>query len=133
MLVEWDPWKEFDEIWKEMDQILDSYLARLSPEREVGFVPAAEVGEVGGELQVRVALPGVIEEDIDITLQPDRITIRGERQKPPGYARARWGTHEIRYGQFVREIAIPESAGQGEVRAVFSDGILTITVSKKGT
>ena len=132
MLDRWDPWKDFDEVWREMDRILDSYLDRLSPDREVGFVPPAEVGEEGGEVVVRLAVPGVIEEDIDITVRSDRLIVRGERQPPPGHGSSLWGVREIRYGLFLREIPLPEPVLEGEIRAAYSEGILTIRIPRKG-
>ena len=128
MLDRWDPWSEFDELWKEMDRLLSAYLDRLSPEGEVDFVPPAEVGEVGDEIVVRLDLPGVLEEDIDITLRTDRLTIRGEREPPPGRSRTALGTSEIRYGLFVREISLPKGVEEKGIRAGFSDGMLTIRI-----
>lgn len=133
MLDRWDPWKDLDKVWREMDRIFDAYLERLSPDREVDFVPPAEVGEEPGGVVVRLAIPGVLEEDIDITVESDRITVRGERQPPAGYGRSEWAVNEIRYGTFLREIPLPDKAVRDEIRAAFSDGMLTIRVPVKGS
>ena len=132
MLTRWDPWKEFDDIFKEADRLFDACIERWAPDPPVSFIPPAEVGEGPDGLVVRIALPGVLEEDIDITLGPGRLVVRGERQAPAGHARVRWSTAEMRYGQFVREIALPGEPRADRMRAVFSEGLLTIRIPTAG-
>jgi HSP20 family protein len=133
MLEAWDPWDEFNRIWREADRMFDEYLGRLSPDRQVHFVPPMDMGLSGDGMIVRLALPGVLEEDIDISFAPGRIVIRGERQAAPEAAPTKWETREIRYGYFFREVPLPSGVDPEAIRAAYSEGLLTLRIPGGGS
>jgi len=97
------------------------------------FNASMNVSETPNELHVSVELPGVSEQDVDISLNDDLLTIRGEKK----FERDRGGGDkesyhyvERSYGVFERSLRLPFQVNADEVRANFENGVLTITVPK---
>jgi HSP20 family protein len=99
----------------------------------LGMVNASmNVSETDNELRVSLELPGVTEEDIDINLESDVLTIRGEKklEEERGGGKENYHFVERSYGSFQRSLRLPFQANPDEVRASFENGVLTITVPK---
>jgi HSP20 family protein len=90
--------------------------------------PQIEVFEREGELVVHVDLPGLNREDVSVDVEDDSIVIRGERRDEHEENRGRYYHSERRYGSFERRVSIPEGADLENVKAVFRDGVLEITM-----
>jgi HSP20 family protein len=98
-----------------------------------GFVPAVEVIREGGDVVVRVELPGVdVERDVAIEVDRGKLVISGERRDE----RSEQGAHEhhgvlvreLRYGQFRREFALPPGVSPEQVEASYEQGLLDVRV-----
>ena len=118
----------------EMDQLFDRFFAtdRLT-HFGIGnfpFNPALDLTENDKEVRLRADLPGVDEKDVEIRLDRDIITIRGEKREE----HAEEGDHprvvERSYGSFERSMRLPFAPEDGAVKADFKDGVLTITAKK---
>jgi HSP20 family protein len=110
----------------EMDRAFGQFGGR-SAGRDTWF-PAIEVTEQNGQLEVHADLPGIKPEDVKVEITGDSLTIRGERkyeheQKTGGFHRS-----ERHYGEFYREISLPEGANTEQAKAEFRDGVLQVTV-----
>ena len=104
---------------------------------EVAFSPVADVYEVEGAFVIRLALPGVLEEDIDISFGPDGLTVRGELERPIAAEVAERGEgrailSEWRYGYFERCIVLPGEFDSGGLRVEVEGGVLEIRVPRGG-
>jgi HSP20 family protein len=100
---------------------------------QAGFFTASmNVSETEKELRVTVELPGVSEQDIDVDLNDDVLTIRGEKkfEDQRGGEKEDFHAVERAYGTFQRSLRLPFQANPDEVRASFQNGVLTITVPK---
>lgn len=82
-------------------------------------------------LTVRVALPGLNEKDINVTLEGNVFTIRGERHLPEGTDISKFSLMECLYGSFLRTVMLPDTVDPNAVNAVYTNGILEITVGKR--
>jgi HSP20 family protein len=69
--------------------------------------PPVDMYELGGELRLLVALPGVAPQQMEVALAPGAIVVRGERSLPTHARRAALHRLEIPYGRFERRIALP--------------------------
>jgi HSP20 family protein len=119
---------------REMDRLFEDFFRgrNLTPFGEGWgtFSPSMDVVESENEIKVSAELPGMSDEDIEVSLDRGVLTIRGEKseeQKEEGdnYYRA-----ERTYGSFQRSIPLPAEVKQDEVEAVFQKGVLTITLPK---
>jgi len=100
-------------------------------EREEGMiVPQINVSETDTEMRITADLPGVAEKDIDITLDDDILTIRGEKKLEKKEDKENYHFVERSFGQFQRSIRLPQSINVDQVHAHVVDGVLTITLPK---
>lgn len=99
-----------------------------------GFPLRADVSETDTEVRVTAELPGVAQEDIDVTLVADRLTIRGEKrsesEKDEDAKGRTYHRVERSYGMFERSMTLPFVAEPDAVKATFKDGVLTVSVAK---
>jgi HSP20 family protein len=133
-LKAWNPWQELERIQSEMDAHLGSVLKRLRqavPGRPIAFLPSLDVIETADDYKLYLALPGMVEEDIDITLEGRRLIVRGERESPydPGAVTVHQG--QWQYGFFERQVELPDEVSADDVQAAYEGGVLTITVPKR--
>jgi len=112
---------------EEMDRTFGQFFGQ-SGARGRQWHPELEITENDGKLCIQTDLPGLRPEDVKVEITGDRLTISGER-KSENENRA-GGTYrsERRYGQFYREIALPEGIKAEEAQANFHDGVLEITL-----
>lgn len=90
--------------------------------------PAIEVSHEEGQLKISAELPGIKPEDVKVEIGDDSITIQGERRYEHEDQRGAYHHTERQYGQFYREILLPEGTKAEDARARFSDGILEVTL-----
>jgi HSP20 family protein len=95
------------------------------------FVPAVDVRETSDAYVFRVDLPGVKEEDIEISVTGNRLVLSGEREEETRDEGDRSHAYEITYGSFTRAFTLPDGADADNVRAEMKDGVLHITVPKR--
>lgn len=88
--------------------------------------PAMEVHRDGDKLEITAELPGVKEEDVDLTVQDGVLTLRGEKKSTRKDEER--GYSERSYGSFERRITLPQDVDTDACSANFSDGVLTINL-----
>ena len=100
------------------------------PEEQKGWAPPIDVIEKSDNFVVKVELPGMKQEDIDVSVSDDILTIKGERKPESGIKDEEYNRSEIAYGKFYRSVALPAGADTDKMEAVYEDGILRITLKK---
>lgn len=90
------------------------------------------VSENDKEIKVTAELPGVAENDVDITLDGDLLTIRGEKkfEQERGGEKESYHFVERSYGSFQRTLRLPYAINPDEVQAHFQNGVLTLAIPK---
>ena len=117
--------------WPELDiqNALVRTMQPLFPLASRRYVPPVEVFEKGGDLHVKVELPGIDPaKDVAVTVEDGYLSIRGERKdaaetKEEGYYRK-----ETVYGVFERHVPIPAGVEESAIKADYKDGILEVVV-----
>ncbi len=94
------------------------------------FVPALDVTDKPDQLEVKVEVPGVDPDDIEISVQDDVLTITGERKSEKEEKGDHTYRREMAYGRFSRALALPTSIVADEVEATSRNGVLTIRIPK---
>jgi len=92
--------------------------------------PRMNIDDTGNEIRVTAELPGVSEDDVQITLDDDMLIIAGEKRDEREVDDRDARLVERVFGQFRRVIQLPFSPNPDQVEASFRDGVLTITVPK---
>lgn len=89
-----------------------------------------DVSETATEVRVRADLPGVAEDDVDVTLDDDRLTIRAERHVERATESETAHTSERSVGVLERTVTLPAAVDPEQVEAAFDRGVLTVTLRK---
>ena len=92
------------------------------------WAPAIDVVTEDGNLVIRAELPGVKQEDVDITLHNNVLTISGERKAEQEEERGGYYVRERRYGSFSRSLSVPEGVDESKIHARYENGVLEVTV-----
>jgi len=95
------------------------------------FAPAFEVKETADAYVVQADLPGVREEDLDISLHNGVLSISGTRKTEERKEGETYFVYERQYGQFSRSFALPETADPEKVEAKLDGGVLHMSIAKK--
>jgi HSP20 family protein len=97
------------------------------------WTPTSEALTKGDDLVIRVELPGVKPEDIEITFMDGVLTVSGERERAAGEEEATFHVRERYYGAFRRSMTLPAGVNEDDISASIYDGVVEITVSGGGT
>jgi HSP20 family protein len=135
------PWSGMSGLRREMDRVLDHFLD-FEPgwgglEAAGDWAPKIDLSETKEALVVRAEIPGVEQKDIQVSLQDQMLTIKGEKAKEKEEKDEHFHRTERSYGAFVRAMRLPVAVDGSKVTASFKDGVLTVTLPKtpaaKGT
>lgn len=95
------------------------------------FVPAVDVYEDAQKVQLKLEVPGIRPEDLDIRVEGRTLTVRGERKFESEQKEENFHRIERRYGSFVRSFTLPATVDTDSIDAQSADGVLTISLAKK--
>ena len=124
---------------QEMNRLFDDFFGRsaLEPfgafrQEWDAFSPRVDVAETDSEIVVSAELPGLDDEDIEVSLARGLLTISGEKKQEKEKKDRDYYRVERSYGSFQRSVALPSEVDANKVDAVFRKGVLTVTLPKKG-
>jgi HSP20 family protein len=133
-LVPWRPFREMEEMERRFEDIFGRpfipAMWRRIPVVEMGWAPAIEVFEKEDKFTVKAELPGMKEEDIDVLVVGDTLTIKGERKAETEVKEEDYYCCERSYGSFSRSIALPSSVDAKKIEASYEDGVLEVSLPK---
>ena len=123
-------------IWPEASRIFEEFFSDFrSPSicagAAEGFVPAVDILEKDGNLILRAELPGVNEKEIELRIEGNVLTLKGERKMEHEENRSNYHRVESFYGTFSRSFTLPDSVDRDKIKADYKNGILTVTVPQK--
>jgi len=95
---------------------------------EFPWMPALEVKERDHTLFIKLDLPGLNREEINVNFTEEGLVIEGERTREAEDKKEEWFTTERTYGRFYRVVPLPEGVNYKEVKATFKGGVLEVTV-----
>ena len=128
----WPSFGRLTDLRDEIDRLFEAPLAGLMQGSRLmsGWTPALDVYEDKDNLYVRVELPGMKKEDIEVSLHEGTISISGERKSEAKYEKAEAYRTERFVGRFQRTVTLPTPVAGDKVKAQYKDGVLTITLPK---
>jgi HSP20 family protein len=112
-----------------MDRLMEDFYNPGFGLEETG-APTLDMYQTEDDLMVKVALPGLKPEDIQISVTGDVLTLKGEFKEEQENKNANYHIRERRYGSFSRSIPLPVPVKSDNAKADFENGILTITLPK---
>lgn len=99
--------------------------------RRESWRPAVNIVEKDGNLLLEAEIPGVSEKDIDLKLEGNVLTLKGERKLENEEDRNNYHRIESFYGSFTRSFTLPETVDYEEIKAEYKNGVLTVTIPQK--
>jgi HSP20 family protein len=137
-LVKWSPLKEFEDMRRDMENLFGNTLEPFGRRRwlipktaEPGvIVPKVDMYDKKNEVVIRAEIPGVKKENVDLTITKDSLTIKGETKKEEETKGKDFYCSECSYGSFLRTLPLPAEIDTGKAKAVFKNGVLTVTLPK---
>jgi HSP20 family protein len=112
---------------EEMDRTFGQFFSNAGAGTR-SWYPEMEIAERDGQLHIQTDLPGLRPEDVKVEITHDKLTISGERKSEREHKVGGAYRSERRYGEFYREIALPEGVNGDQAKAQFHDGVLEVTV-----
>lgn len=97
----------------------------------VGFIPAVDIYEDQQKLALKIEVPGIKQEDLDIRVENQILTVKGERKFESEEKEENFHRIERRFGSFQRTFTLPQTVDTDAVTASYDAGVLSITVAKK--
>ena len=126
-----DPRAEWESMWELMDRMADEGWGRrglgLRGGERVHLLPV-DVYATQNELVIQASVPGLNAEDVEITIEGETVTIKGERKAP--LENVDYYIQERRFGPFGRTITLNIPVQAEAAEAVFEKGVLTLTIPK---
>jgi HSP20 family molecular chaperone IbpA len=112
---------------KQEETMVAEKAASIKPRRT--FSPAIDIFETDDSIVLLVNMPGVPEENVDITLEKSQLTIRGkvEHEAPEGY-KAVYGEYAV--GDYKRTFSLSDAVNQDEIEAILKHGVLRLVIAK---
>jgi HSP20 family protein len=114
-LIRWDPFAELG----------------VGGTRELAFAPSFEVKEAKEAYVFKADLPGVRDEDLELSLTGNRLSVSGRREEEKRDEGERFYAYERSYGTFTRSFTLPEGVDVEHAEAGLANGVLTVTLPKK--
>ena len=133
--VKWEPFRDLMEMQDRMTRLFDETLTRIWKEELPRglWSPPVDILERENEVVLKVDLPEMNQDEIEIKVEENTLIVRGERKfikETPG------GTYlqiERPYGTFQRTFAVPRAIDQERIKASYKDGVLRIVLPKRET
>lgn len=123
-----DPFRELGLLSRRLDDVFRG--ANGDSEAMASWTPSMDVIEQDDRILLRAELPGMTEEDVEITVENRHLTIQGEKKFEHEETEGNYRRLESRYGSFYRTFSLPNTVDQERIDARFSKGVLEIELPK---
>lgn len=133
-LTKWEPFREVISLRDQIDRLFNEvFRSSVSDIRkEIGeWAPAVDIYEDSERLLIKAELPEMDLKDIDLRIEDDTLTIKGERRLEAEEKKGNYQRIERVYGGFYRTFSLPSSVEVDKVKATYEKGILRIDLPKK--
>ena len=133
LLTRWDPFRELGTLQDRMNRLFQDFAPGREDELMTtgSFAPPVDVYEDEHAITLKLEVPGVEQKDIDVRLENNTLTIRGERKFEKEEKEENFHRIERRYGSFARSFTLPNTVDPDQVNADFENGVLKIRLAKK--
>lgn len=128
-IIRWAPFQEMATVQDRMSRLFNEMYGREGGDLMTAgaWVPPVDIYDNGRhELVIKAELPAMTRDDIDVTVENDTLTLRGEKKLERDVKDEQYHHVERGYGPFSRSFALPTTVDVGKIGAEYKDGVLTI-------
>jgi len=131
-LNRWEPYRGAATLQEQVNRLLGNALERSTEESNLtSWAPAADIYETEHELVVKADLPEIDPKDLDIRVENNILTIRGERKFEKKVNEENYLRVERAYGAFSRSFSLANTVNAEAIKADYQNGVLTLTIPKR--
>jgi len=137
-IVRWEPFRDLVSLQDRMNRLFDDSFRGAS--RNAGeddwalggsWAPAVDIFELEGNIVLKAELPGVDPKDVDVRVENNVLTLRGERKFDSEVKKESYHRVERAYGAFSRSFTLPTVVDTEKIKAEVKDGVLRVTLPKR--
>jgi HSP20 family protein len=132
-LMRWRPMRDLLSIQEEVNRLFDEFFGKF-PSRldvfETGWTPSVDIIETKDDIVVEAELPGIRQEDINVSITDNVLTIKGEKKQEKEVKEENYHRIERSYGAFQRSFTLPTAVQADKAKASFKDGVLKVVIPK---
>lgn len=131
-ITRWDPFHNLSTLEEQVNRLFEGSLPGRSGESHLTtWAPAVDIYETENELVLKADLPEVNEKDLDIRIESNKLTIKGERKFEEKVKEGNYLRIERTYGSFSRSFSLPSTVDSGSIKAEYKNGALTVELPKR--
>jgi HSP20 family protein len=133
-ITRWDPFRDVLALQNRMNSLFQDFNRQNEGEASfttAAFVPPVDVYEDEHKIVLKLEVPGMKESDLDIQLENNLLTVKGERKFEKEEKEENFHRIERRYGSFYRSFTIPNTVNPENVKASYDAGVLRIELEKR--
>jgi HSP20 family protein len=135
-IVRWEPFRDLAGVQDRMNRIFDeAFRGPRGTEDDWAlggaWAPAVDIYEHEGNLVLKAELPGIEHKDVDVRVENNVLTLRGERKFDSEVKREEYHRVERAYGTFSRSFTLPNAVDTDKIKAEFKDGVLRVTLPQR--
>jgi HSP20 family protein len=133
VVTRWDPFRELASLQNRVNSLFQDYGRTGQDELTTAgsFVPPVDVYEDEHKVTLKLEIPGINQDDVDIRLENNTLTVRGERKFEKEEKEENFHRIERRYGSFARSFTLPNTLDPDSVAANYENGVLKIELAKR--
>jgi HSP20 family protein len=133
-IIRWDPFRDLMTLREKMNRLFEETFITRGEEKELvsgSWTPSVDIYETENTLVLSAEVPGIEENDIEIKIENNTLTLHGERQFEKETKEENFHRIERAYGSFHRSFTLPNYIDQDKIKAEHENGVLKITMPKK--
>jgi len=133
-IIRWDPFRDMVSLREKMNRMFEDVFAGRSEDKELQagtWAPSVDIFETENELVLSAEIPGIEEKDVEIKVEDNTLTIRGERKFEKETKEENYHRIERSYGSFYRAFTLPSSVDPERIQAEQDNGVLKISMPKR--
>ncbi len=133
LITRWDPFQSLSSFQQQMNRLLEETFSRSRSDDSAltTWAPSVDIFETANELVVKADLPEINEKDLDVRVENNMLTIRGERKFEESVSEDNCLRVERAYGSFSRSFSLPNTINADGIRAEYRNGVLTVLLPKR--
>jgi HSP20 family protein len=129
-LIRWQPFREMEALQRDMNRMFESLAPMEEGQMQQSFMPLAEMEETEDAIHLKVEVPGMSADDLDVQVTKEAVMITGERKTESKSEKNGMKRSEFRYGRFSRTIPLSTRIDNTKVKGDYQDGILILELPK---
>lgn len=133
-MIKYDPFRELRGLQDEMNRLFNLGVSRSGNGEDIvrgAWSPSVDIFENQDKIVLEAELAGMKPEEVDISIENNVITLKGERKFEKTEDKDNYHRVERSYGSFVRSFTLPRTVVSDEAEADFQNGVLSITLPKR--